>query len=236
MQVSKSSKIINSDELFNLLKSIQKSRQLISYSFNSLPDLGLTSLLEINNDNLIFDEPNPPLIIKQSSINREIKFSLKLNNLPINFKTKLTSCNTNENLKKINTHIPKEIYYPQNRGYYRFRTDLIENASALIYTSSNNSLKSKLIDISLNGLCLQLPYSLAKKYKTNKVISDIFIQLPKQPGFSISAIIRNTRIENNYENIILGLEILPQTEKIDKTIQQFIFHTENAASNMPLSL
>lgn len=60
---SNRTQVKNTLEIYNLLKNIQKSKQLISLSFKSLPQLCLTSLLDVQQDKqiLIFDEPNPAL-------------------------------------------------------------------------------------------------------------------------------------------------------------------------------
>jgi len=121
-----SSLVINTLEIYNLLKNIQKSKQLISLSFESLPQHCLTSLLEVQYDEriLIFDEPNPPLSPKLLELKNEAEFSLKLGKLPVIFKTNLIS---NDQASNIYAPFPKEIYYPQNRNYYRFRTEFIED-------------------------------------------------------------------------------------------------------------
>ena len=56
----------NKLEIFNLLKHVQKSKQLIALSFDSLPQYCLTTLLDVHHDAeiLIFDEPNPKLTNK----------------------------------------------------------------------------------------------------------------------------------------------------------------------------
>jgi len=226
---SNHAQVINTLEIYNLLKNIQKSKQLISLSFKSLPQLCLTSLLDVQQDNkiLIFDEPNPALTSTQIEKRNEVEFSLKLEKLPIIFKTRFILNKTEKNTDELRAYFPKEIYYPQNRCYYRFRTEFIDDINITIFLSSTVRLSSQLLNISLNGLCLCLPYSLAGKFKLNQLIEDIYIQLPEQPGFSVSAKIKNSRTENNYANIALGLEIQQPKPCIEKTIQQFIFRTEN---------
>lgn len=238
MHYSESGKIKNSFEIAHLLKNIQKSKQLISLSFKSLPKLCLTSLLDVQQEKniLIFDEPNPALTLQKTDKRKEVEFLLKLNKLPIRFKTKLIECNTELHPSELITHFPKEIYYPQNRGYYRLRTEFIDDIYATIFLSSTVRLPSQLINISPKGLCLRLPYSLASKFQLNQIIEDIYIQLSKQRAFSISAKIKNTRIENNYKNIAIGLEIYQQKSAIEKTIQQFIFRSDNNAINTNISL
>lgn len=215
-------------ERYNLLKKIQKSRQLISISFEALPQHCLTSLLEVHYDTkvLIFDEPNPQLSTKLIASKDEAEFSLMLKGLPVKFKTKFI-LNSNQDISDLYSPFPESIYYPQNRHYHRFRTEFIDDIETKIYLSAKKQLTCKLINISLNGLCLQLPYSFASLFHIKQIIDDIYIQLPKQNGFSISAKIQNARIENNYSHISLGLQIQEQKSNIEKTIQQFIFRTEN---------
>lgn len=217
-------------EIFNLLKNIQKSRQLITLSFDSLPRYSLTSLLEVHHDAkvLMFDEPNPSLSTKLTSNKTDATFSLKLEHVSVLFKAKLVSDNSDNDISDLYTHFPKEIYYPQNRHYYRFNTESIDEISATVFLSATKRLPAQLVNISLNGLCLRLPYSFAAMFQVNHYIDDIYIELPDQNGFSISAKVQNSRIENNYRNIALGLEIDNQKSAIEKTIQQFIFRTENA--------
>jgi len=215
-------------ESYNLLKKIQKSKQLISISFESLPQHCLTSLLEVHYDTkvLIFDEPNPSLSPKLIASKDEAEFSLKLEGLPVKFKTKFI-LNLNNEISDLYSPFPESIYYPQNRQYHRFRTEFIDDIEIKIYFTATKQLSCKLVNISLNGLCLQLPYSFASLFQIKQIIDDIYIQLPKQNGFSISAKIQNARIENNYSHILLGLQIHEQKSNIEKTIQQFIFRTEN---------
>lgn len=224
MPRSSRTQIISTLEIYNLLKNIQKSRQLISISFKSLPQLSLTSLLKVQNDKniLIFDEPNPPLSSVQIEKRNEVEFSLKLNKLPVIFKTKFISNKQDE----LQTHFPKEIFYPQNRNYYRFKTEFIYDINTTIFLSSTIRLTGQLLNISLNGLCLRLPYSFRDKFKFNQLIKDIHIQLPEYQGFSLSAKVKNTRIQNSYANIALGLEIHHQTPSIERTIHQFISRTK----------
>jgi len=215
-------------ETYNLLKRIQKSKQLIALSFKALPKHSLTSLLEVHHDTkvLIFDEPNPALSSKLISSKDEAEFSLKLDGLPVKFNAKFI-LNNNKEVSDLYTPFPEEIYYPQNRKFHRFRTEFIDDVSAKIYLSSTRQLSCLLINISLNGLCLRLPYSFASMFHLNQLIDDIYIQLPNQKGFSISANIQNARIENNYSHIALGLQIRERKSNIEKTIQKFIFRTEN---------
>lgn len=238
MHESNRFQIKNEDEIYNLLKKIQKSKQLISLSFKSLPNLSLTSLLDVhkNKQILVFDEPNPTLTTKQINKKNEAKFSLRLNKLPIVFETKLISNKENRTTNELHSYFPTEIYYPQNRNFHRFRTEYLNDITVTLFISSKIRIPSKLINISINGLCLRLPYSLANKFQTNQIIEDIFIQLPNQYEFSTSAIIKSTRIENNYTNFDLGLEINQHKPRIEKAIQQFIFRTENNNINTNISL
>ena len=221
--------IKNTLDIYNLLKQVQKSKQLISLSFESLPQHCLTSLLDVHYDAkvLIFDEPNPELSPKLIETKNEAKFSLKLNHLPIKFKSSFISSNVRNKNNDLYTLFPEEIYYPQNRDYYRFKTEFIDDIKTTIFFSSSKRLPCQLINISLNGICLRFPYSLASMFQINKVINDIYIELPNRQGFSISAKIQNTRIENNYSNITVGLQIQRHKPSIEKTIQQFIFRSEN---------
>ncbi len=221
--------IKNTLEIYNLLKKIQKSKQLISLSFRSLPQYSLTSLLEVHYDEktLIFDEPNPQPGSKLINIKNEAEFSLKLERLPIKFKTEFISDDSEIINNDLHAYFPKEIFYPQNRHHYRFRTEFINDIGTTVFLSSTKRLACQLVNISLNGLCLRFPYSFARMFQVNQLINDIYIQLPNQSGFSISARVQNSRIENNYANITLGLQVLHQKPNIEKTIQQFIFRSEN---------
>ena len=216
-------------EIFNLLKNIQKSKQLITLSFESLPQYCLTSLLDVHHDNkvLMFDEPNPQLSEKLVKTKNEVTLSLKLDNLPIQFKTKLISTNFDKPNNDLHAHFPQEIYHPQNRHYYRFSTENINKIDTTVFLSSTKKISGQLINISLNGLCLRLPYSFAAIFKVGQYIDDIYIELPDQSGFSISAKVKNTRIKNNYNNIDLGLQIEQHKMTVEKIIQQFIFRFEN---------
>jgi len=214
----------NTLEIFNLLKNIKKSKQLISLSFASLPQYCLTSLLEVHHDTktLIFDEPNPKLSSKLTDTKTKAKFTLKLEQLPIIFEANIIS-NNNE----LHTNFPNEIYYPQNRSYYRFSTEYIKDIRATVFLSSTTRLSCEVLNISLEGICLRFPYSYAKLFQVNKLIDDIYIELPNQSGFSISAKVQNARTVKNYSNIAVGLQIQQQKPNIEKVIQQFIFRTEN---------
>ena len=225
----KSEFVTNSLEIYNLLKNIQKSKQLISLSLDSLPQYSLTSLLEVNHDTkvLIFDEPNPLPNQKLLATKNEAEFSLKLEKLPIKFKAKFILNNVTNGFKDLYTPFPENIYYPQNRSFYRFRTEFVENINATIFLSLKRRLPCQLINISLNGICLRIPYSLAAMFEINQFINDIYIQLPEQNGFSISAKIKNVQIVNNYTNMDIGLQIQEQTTSIEKIIQQFIFRSES---------
>ena len=176
---------------------------------------------------LVFDEPNPGISNNLLNTKKEAQFSLKLDRLPITFKSTLISGNDKNKYNDLYTLFPKEIYYPQNRHYYRFNTEFIDDINATIFLSSTKRLPCQLTNISLNGLCLRFPYSYASMFKVNKVIDDIYIELPGHGGFSISAKIQNTRIENSYSNIAVGLQIEQQKPIVEKMIQQFIFRSEN---------
>jgi len=217
-------------EIFNLLKNIQKSRQLIALSFDSLPQHCLTSLLEVHHDTkiLMFDETNPQLSDKLTETKREATFSLKLDKLPVLFKSELIPKNSGKPSNELYTHFPKEMYFPQNRHYYRFSTENINEITTTLFLSSTKRLSGQLVNISINGLCLRLPYSFAAMFQVDQYIDDIYIELPNQNAFSISAKVQNTRIENNYNNIALGLQIEQHKMTIEKTIQQFIFRSENS--------
>ena len=227
---NKQSALITSPlEIYNLLKNIEKSKQLIGISFESLPKHCLTSLLEVRHDTkvLIFDEPHPQLSSTLMATKKEATFSLTLEKLPIKFKTNFILDNNKENnFNDLYTPFPEEIHYPQKRRYYRFCTQLIDEIEATIFFSSKRKLPCKLINISLNGFCLHIPFSLASMFQINQQIDDIYIQLPEQNAFSISASIKNARIENSYTHVALGLEIQQQKPSIEKVIQQFIFRAK----------
>lgn len=221
--------IKNKLEIYNLLKKVQKSKQLISLSFDSLPQYCLTSLLEVHYDAevLIFDEPNPQVSSSQIDSKKEAEFSLKLDHLPVIFKSTFILKNKNNKNDDIYTLFPKKIFYPQHRDYYRFRTEFINDIDTTIFLSATNRLPCQLINISLNGVCLRFPYSFASMFQVDQLIDDIYIKLPEQTGFSVSAKVQNTRIENNYSHIAVGLQISEQKPRIEKAIQQFIFHSEH---------
>lgn len=127
----------------------------------------------------------------------------------------------------MHTYFPDEIYYPQNRNYYRFSIEYIKDIRATVFLSSTTRLPCELLNISLDGICLRFPYSYAKLFQVNQLIDDIYIELPNQNGFSISAKVQNARTVKNYSNIAVGLQIQQQKPNIEKVIQQFIFRTEN---------
>ena len=155
-------------------------------------------------------------------------FSLKLEKLPIKFKTNFILNSKKENsFNDLYAPFPKEIHYPQKRRYYRLSTESINEIEATIYFSSQKKLPCKLINISLKGFRLHIPFSFASMFQINQQIDDVYIQLPEQNGFSISASIKNARIENNYTNVALGLEIQQQKPAIEKIIQQFIFRAKS---------
>ena len=216
-------------EKLSLLNTIQKSNQLISLSFTSLPQHCLTSLLEVNHkeNTLLFDEPNITLSEKLLKSKDEAHFALKINNLPITFKSKITNSHKNNKENYFFTLFPEKIYYPQYREHYRYKIKSNNKVSAKIFLSKTEQLSVQLINISLNGLRIQLPYSLASMFKKNQLIDDIFIDLPDEKGFSVSTKIKNSQIENNYTSITLGLQILQQRQNIEKTIQRFIFREKN---------
>ncbi len=224
-----SAHIKNSLEIYNLLKKIQKSRQLITFSNESTHQQYLTALLEVhhNDKKLIFDEPNPQPDTKLIESKNEAHFSLKLDQLPVKFKTTVSLSNSEEKNSELLAAFPQQIYYPQNRKYYRFRTDFIDDIAITIFLSSTKRLACKLVNISLKGICLRFPYSFANLFQINRLIDDIYIKLPEQNEFSISAKVNNLRIVNNHNNIAVGLEILGQKSSIEKIIQQFIFRREN---------
>ena len=229
MTKQNSASIKDALEKLSLLNTIQKSNQLISLSFTSLPQHCLTSLLEVNHKQnlLLFDEPNITLNEKLLESKGEACFALKINNLPIIFKSKIKKPHKNNKENHFITFFPEEIHYPQYREHYRFQIKPNKKVSAKIFLSQTKQLSVHIINISLNGLRIQLPYSLASMFQNNQLIDDIFIELPNEKGFSVSTKIKNTRIENNYSNITLGLQILQQRQNIEKTIQRFIFREKN---------
>jgi c-di-GMP-binding flagellar brake protein YcgR len=224
-----SSSIKNNLDIFNLLKNIQRSKQLIAVSFDGLPQHCLTSLLDVHYDAKVlkFDEPNPALSPRLIETKKTAYFSLKLEHLPVKFESTLISGNSRNKNNDLYTLFPEEIYYPQNRNYYRLSTEFFEDISATIFLSSTKRIPCQLINISLTGLCLRLPFAFAPIFQEDKVLNDIYIELPNQKGFSISAKIQNSRVKNNYANIDIGLQILQHKPVIEKTIQQFIFRSEN---------
>lgn len=127
MHNSNSAQVVNGIEIYNLLKNIQKSKQPISLSFESLPQLCLTSLLDVQKDKkiLTFDEPNPVLSNEQVEKRNEVEFSLKLQNLPVIFRTKFISNRTVKNTGEFQTYFPKEIYYPQTEVTIAFEQSLL---------------------------------------------------------------------------------------------------------------
>ncbi len=217
-------------QIYNLLKNILKSRQMIDVSFAGLPQYCLTSLLEVDNERKVlhFDEPNPLPDYKLLENKTEARFSLRLERLPVIFKSRITCSNQKATENDLFVHFPEEIYYPQKRFFYRFDTSWISDIEATIYLANNKKIPAKLENISLNGMCLRLPYAFASLFQPGRRIEDLYIELPGQKGFSITTRVINTRIENNYHDIMLGLEIEEQKNSIEKTIQQFILRTEKS--------
>lgn len=212
-------------EVFNLLKSIQKSRQLISISFESLPEYCLTLLLDVHKGAgiLVFDESNPKVTPKLIENKKEAEFSLKLEQLPVKFKSELI---VNKNKPDaLYAHFPKEIYYPQNRRNYRYRTEFMDNIQTTIFLSAQKKLSCVLVNISTSGLCLRFPYSATNKFHVNHLIDDIHIKFPDSKGFSVSAKVQFKRYEHSSANVALGLQINHENASTEKAIQKFIFHT-----------
>lgn len=218
--------ITSSLDILSLLNRIHKSRQLISITFDALPQHCLTSLLEVNHDSkiLVFDEPNPAISSKLIATKKTAKFSLKLEQLDINFSTRLSGSD-NMNLC---TSFPEKIFYPQNRQYYRFKTESIDDINITIFFSATRKLECQLLNISLAGLCIRIPYSFASIFNKYQMLDDIYIQLPNGENFSVSATIQNARIEKSFSSIAVGLKINQQLARNEKTIQQFIFRAENS--------
>lgn len=215
--------VLDKLEVFNLLKCIQKSKQTISVSFESLPQYCLTILLDIHHkaEVLIFDECNPRISEKLIGNKNEVNFSLKLEKVPVEFTSKLIPMKSKPH--SLYAHFPTEIYYPQNRNSYRCRTEFIKNIDAIIYLTGKKQLNCNLINISANGLCLRFSHSAAPHFQVNNLINDIYIKLPSIDGFSISAKIQYKKFEHKNANVSLGLMIHNQKSSNEKTIQQFIF-------------
>lgn len=211
-------------EVFNLLKSVQKAKQTISVSFESLPQYCLTILLEVHHDAevLIFDECNPQISTKLIENKNEAEFSLKLDNLPVEFTSELILMKAKPH--SLYAHFPKEIYYPQNRNSYRYKTEFMNDIDAIIFLPAKKRLNCSLINISANGLCLRFAHGEAPSFQVNNLINDIYIKLPSIDGFSISAKIQYKKFEHKNANVSLGLMIHNQKSSTEKAIQQFIFH------------
>lgn len=213
----------NKLEIFNLLKNIQKSRQLISISFDGLPNHCITILLDIHNraNILVFDESNPKLSTRLIENKGNAVFSLKLDNLPVNFSCQLL---TNQNKPgQLYAHFPNEIYYPQNRNSFRYRTEFLDGVNAVINLSTNKQLDCTLVNISVNGLCIRLAHKDAPSFKVNNLINEIRVKLSDASDFTVAAKIQFTRYESSSSHMTLGLHIHNQKRNIEKTIQQFIY-------------
>lgn len=214
-------------EIIALLKNIQRARQLVSVSLDGLPEHALSSLLDVQMDKrvLVFDETNPSLDSDYLLSKKWLDFNLRLNGLPVSFKTRVIPQINDNNF--IYTEFPEEIYYPQYRQFYRYQTEFLEDLKATLYLSSTNRIECKLVDISLQGLSISLPVRFAPIFRENQFVNDIFIQLPTHESFSIAAIVKNIRKPQGTENnIVVGLEIHQQQKRIEKIIQQFIFRSE----------
>ena len=222
-------RIKNQLDIFNLLKNIQKSKQLISLSFEGLPQYCLTTLLDVHYDARVlkFDEPNPELHPKILEQKTHADFSLKYDHLPVRFRTALIAGNSRNKNNDLYTLFPDEIYYPQQRNFYRLSTEFLTEVSTTIFLSASQRIPCQLINISLTGLCIRLPFAFAPLFQVNTFIDDIYIELPNQKGFSVSAKILNSRVVNHYSNIDIGLEITHHKPAIEKTIQQFIFRADS---------
>ncbi len=209
--------------IYTLLKNILKSRQLIDVSFPGLPQYCLTTLLAVDYDSKIiqFDQPNPQPDRKLLVSKQEARFSLKLDGLPVIFRSKIATSIMQDG-DDLHVHFPQEVFYPQQRFYYRFNTSWMSDIEATIYLAANKKIPCRLDNISINGLCLRLPYAFAALFPKGKQVDDIYISLPGQQGFSVMAKVINTRIENSYQDIVLGLQIYQQKQRTEKTIQQFI--------------
>lgn len=210
-------------EIFNLLKNIQKSRQIISVSFDGLPNHCITLLLDIHHgaNILVFDETNPALPPRLIENKGHAEFSLKLNNVPVKFKSKLLSNKNKPEL--LYAHFPKEIYYPQNRNNFRYKTEFMDGVDAVINLDSNKKLDCTLINISANGLCIRFAHKDSTLFQVSNLINDIRIKLPHGNGFSVVAKVQFKRYETSSANTILGLHIENQQSSTEKAIQQFIF-------------
>lgn len=210
-------------EIFNLLKNIQKSRQNISVSFESLPNHCITLLLDIHHGAkiLVFDETNPKISQKLLENKSHAEFSLKLDNLPIKFKSKLIS--NKYKPEHLYAYFPEEVYYPQNRNSFRYSTEYLNGANASINLSPNKQLSCTLVNISVHGLCLRFANKDAPLYQVSHLIKDIHIQLPHTGDFTITAKVQFKRYETSNAKMTLGLHIHDQQPRIEKAIQQFIF-------------
>lgn len=221
--------VTNRLQIYSLLQRIHKSNQLISLSFESLPHYCITALLDLHPDAkvLVFDEANPEISETLLNTKNTAEFSLKLEQLPVSFKSRTISMREVNGINRLYTHYPTEIYYPQNRHYFRFQTKLIHGIDTSISISSTHRLECELINISVQGVCLSFPIIQAPLILKKQIIDDIYIQLPFEDGFSLSAKVKNSRITNKNSNILMGLQFHHPKPDIEKIIQQFIFRTEN---------
>lgn len=215
-------------EIYNLLKNIQKSRQQIGMTVDTSSTQSLTSLINVDMQAkiLLFDEPNPGLEIERNNFTKKCKFSFKFDQLPVEFNTTISRKQQNTS-NELLAPFPDEIYYPQQRQYYRFKTEHIDEINTTIFFSSEIRLACKLINLSINGLKLQLPYGFARAVQPEQRLKDIYIELPDEKGFSVSAKVKNARRVNNYNDIEIGLEMLHAEPVIEKRIQQFIYRSDN---------
>lgn len=226
---NKKNSLSNKLEIFNLLKRIQKSKCFISLSLPALPQCGLTTLLDIHHDAqvLVFDEANPSIHAQTLNAKKELECSLKLEQLPVIFTAKFLEHKKN-NL--IYTHFPGSIYYPQNRRHYRLHAKADKSINATIFLSPTKKLNAEVINISLEGICVRLPFAFAKFFSLTQIIEDIYIELSEKNDFSVSACIKSLSIEKSYQHILIGLQFDQHNTRIEKIIQQYIFKTDNINS------
>ena len=209
-----------SEEVMHLFR-LRREHSLLQARFNGVDDVFQSLLLEVDleQNQLIMDEPFPHRFPAQYWIGRRIKVSTSENGLATRFDSRVSGAMALEQGNALIVEMPRDIMAAQRRSSFRLAVNARMPVDAVVRLPEQGNLAAKVLDLSAAGIRLAIPGEFSELGEETRLALRLGAEAPMVSQLSVRHVQLSADEESSTE---LGALLTGLNSTQAKTIERFL--------------
>lgn len=215
-----------SEEVMHLFR-LRREHSLLQARFTGVEDVFQSLLLEVDleQNQLILDEPFPHRFPAQYWIGRRIKVSTSENGLATRFDSQVSGAMALDQGNALIVDMPREIMAAQRRSSFRLSVNARMPVDAVVRVPEQGNLAARVLDLSAAGIRLAIPGEFAELGEETRLALRLGSEAPLVSQLSVRHV-QPAAEEEPYTE--LGARLTGLNNSQSKTIERFLVRMQRA--------